>query len=63
MLLVLSNDGVLENKFPPNAFDCPKAGVLCPKAGAACPKAEAVCPKGELVCPREGVLDWNKGDD
>lgn len=37
--------------------------VLCPKAGAACPKAEAVCPKGELVCPREGVLDWNKGDD
>lgn len=59
MLLVL---GVLENMFPPNALDWPKAGALCPKAGAACPKAEVVCPKGELVCPREGVLDWNKGD-
>lgn len=62
MVFVLSNEGVLENKFPPNAFDWPKAGVLCPKDGAACPKAEGVCPKGELVCPRVGVVDWNKGD-
>ena len=28
-----------------------------------CPNAEVDCPKAEAVCPREGVEDWNNGDD
>lgn len=57
MLLDVSNDGVLENKFPPKALDCPNAGALCPNVDPVCPNADPVCPNGELVCPRAGVLD------